>query len=138
MVVSYAPRSLIPVSQPKSGQRRRIDSELNHAKNQSTRSIRATPMNCKRSDTIVEVNLQDKERIYMDIESIVVQLRQEARETLIKLSFFHRECSYEVSADEAEDTGDDEWIRALQQEDAAGLVSGRDGTGGALGASYAG
>jgi YVTN family beta-propeller protein len=36
------------------------------------------------------------------------------------------------SQHETEDTGDDEWIRALQQEDAAGCLSGGDGVGGAL------
>src|ERR1022692_2099408 len=55
-----------------------------------------------------------------------------ARETLIKLSLSTANAAT-VSADEAEDTGDDEWIRALQQKDAAGIVFGRDGAGGALG-----
>src|ERR1039457_6449805 len=53
------------------------------------------------------------------------------RETLIKLSLSTANAAT-VSADEAEDTSDDEWIRALQQEDAAGIVFGRDGAGGAL------
>src|SRR5664279_3652527 len=53
------------------------------------------------------------------------------RETLIKLSLSTANAAT-VSADEAEDTGDDEWIRALQQKDAAGIVFGRDGAGGAL------
>src|SRR5450759_5290010 len=54
------------------------------------------------------------------------------RETLIKLSLSTANAAT-VSADEAEDTGNDEWIRALQQKDAAGIVFGRDGAGGALG-----
>src|ERR1019366_1681924 len=54
-----------------------------------------------------------------------------ARETLIKLSLSTANAAT-VSADEAEDTSDDEWIRALRQEDAAGFVFGRDGEGGAL------
>src|SRR5450756_2395872 len=59
-------------------------------------------------------------------------LRHLPRETLIKLSLSTANAAT-VSADEAEDTGNDEWIRALQQKDAAGIVFGRDGAGGALG-----
>src|ERR1019366_1140991 len=57
--------------------------------------------------------------------------RPSSRETLIKLSLSTANAAT-VSADEAEDTSDDEWIRALQQENAAGIVFGRDGAGGAL------
>src|ERR1035438_4507196 len=57
--------------------------------------------------------------------------RASPRETLIKLSLSTANAAT-VSADEAEDTSDDEWIRALRQEDAAGIVFGRDGAGGAL------
>src|ERR1017187_5385328 len=59
-----------------------------------------------------------------------IALRTVARGTLIKL-FLSTANAATVSADEAEDTGDGEWIRALQQKDAAGSVFGREGAGGA-------
>src|ERR1039457_6150128 len=63
--------------------------------------------------------------------AFVRRLFPSSRETLIKLSLSTANAAT-VSTDEAEDTSDDEWIRALQQEDAAGIVFGRDGAGGAL------
>ena len=36
-----------------------------------------------------------------------------------------------LESDEAADTGDSERVRAVREEDAAGIVSGRDGTGSA-------
>src|SRR5271163_386664 len=60
----------------------------------------------------------------------------EAKETLIRC------CLSTASIDKviwhelfqsAEDTGDDDGIRAVHKEDAAGDVSGRDGAGGAMG-----
>src|SRR5665213_2755350 len=61
------------------------------------------------------------------------------REPLNKSSIFPRiqvRCAEQVEESgrhEAEDTGDDQWIRAVQQEDAASGISGRDGAGGAVG-----
>src|ERR1039457_5147849 len=65
--------------------------------------------------------------------------RVSLREPLNKSSVFPRiqvRCAEQVEESgkhEAEDTGDDERIRAVQQEDAASGISGRDGAGGAVG-----
>lgn len=59
-----------------------------------------------------------------------------SRETLNKCSFSTTSID-KVAPDEisksTEDTGDDDGIRAVYEEDAAGNVLGRDGAGGAVG-----
>jgi hypothetical protein len=67
------------------------------------------------------------------------RIRRQAipRETLIKSSAFHNYSGWsesnQVSArNEAEDIGDDDWFRAVHEEDPACAVSGRDGAGGAM------
>src|SRR6478736_8768891 len=59
-----------------------------------------------------------------------------SRETLIKCRLstasIDKSCQHELSR-QTEDTGDDDGIRALHKEDAAGDISGRDGACGAVG-----
>jgi hypothetical protein len=59
------------------------------------------------------------------------------RETLIKSplstgSIDVKPCEHEL-VERAEDTGDDDGIRAIYEENATGDISGRDGAGGAVG-----
>ena len=64
------------------------------------------------------------------------KMEERLKETLIKCSFSTRSID-KVAPDEiskqAKDTGDDDGVRAIYEEDAAGDILGRDGASGAVG-----